>query len=124
MSRWEPWFTNKELACRCCGEVHMDEPFMAKLVNFRRRTGIIMPVTSGFRCPQHNLAVSDTGLAGPHTTGKAVDILIAGEMASLVLRDAFSSGFLGIGAMQHGDWSKRMLHLDMLPRPFQTFWTY
>ena len=33
-----------------------------------------LQITSAYRCPSHNDSVSSTGMAGPHTTGLAVDI--------------------------------------------------
>ena len=121
-----PWdhFTDEELRCRCCGEMHMDQSFMNKLVMFREQMGFPFPVTSAFRCPKHNHEVSHSGFLGPHTTGKAVDIQVVGERAALLIRGALNNGFMGVGIRQHGDVHKRIVHLDMMPRPFQQIWTY
>jgi uncharacterized protein YcbK (DUF882 family) len=85
-------------------------------------------VSSGYRCPDHNNEVSSTGLNGPHTTGKAADILVKGMNAYLLLQAAMKSGRLyGIGISQRGKHESRFLHLDMVEsgqafRP--TVWSY
>jgi hypothetical protein len=71
--------------------------------------------------------VSTTGFDGPHTTGKAADILVYGEDALLLLKLALARGFTGIGISQKGDIHSRFIHLDILaqpdyPRPF--LWSY
>ena len=103
----------EELTCRCgCGQMKMSPTMMPKLVAVRRETGIVMPVTSGYRCPRHNAEVSLTGHNGPHTTGHAVDIKVHWMEAYYVLRSAIAHGFTGIGVSQKGD--ERFLHLDDL----------
>lgn len=131
-SQWEH-FSLEELTCRCgCGLVAMDNAFMARLVRIRKKAGVPMPVSSGFRCIAHDQAVgtsSEPG-GGPHTLGRAVDILIAGEALFVVLLAALETGFQGIGLRQDGPWPGRFLHLDdiqkaelvAIPRP--RIWTY
>ena len=117
------YFSLEELSCRHCGEMHMDSGFMAKLVAIRRELGFPLPVTSGYRCPAHNAAVSETGINGPHTTGHAVDIAISGERAYRLLRAALAHGMTGIGIKQHGD--GRFIHLDDLDGPTRPWiWGY
>jgi len=118
-------FTIEELTCNCgCENMLMDEAFMAKLVFLRKRVKFAMPITSGYRCPSHNHAVSDTGLDGPHAQGKAVDVQISGELATILIRDALNIGFLGVGIRQRGERDKRIVHLDTVPRVCQIIWTY
>jgi len=86
-----------------------------------------MAITSGFRCPTYNNRISKTGPDGPHTTGKAADILISGDKAFLLLTLAIHYRMLGIGLKQRGPWNDRFMHLDSLdpwdaPRP--RVWTY
>lgn len=103
----------------------MDQKFMEKLVKFRELVGFPLPVTSGFRCPKHNYDVSHkTSFTGPHTTGKAVDIQVSHERASRVIRASLNFGFMGIGIRQHGEHHKRIVHIDMIQRPYQQIWTY
>jgi len=120
---WD-YFTDAEMACRHCGRLEMDEAFMERLGRLRAFLRFSMPVSSGFRCPYYNNEVSSTGREGPHTTGKAADILISGAMASILLREAMAFGFTGIGLRQSGPTDKRFIHLDTMPRPYQTIWTY
>lgn len=121
------FFSANELRCKCgCGrgQDDMDPVFMAMLMRLRVAFDAPLPVTSGFRCPQHNQTVSLTGANGPHTTGKAVDIRIHGPacraLLKLALSDAFD--FHGIGLQQHStNRRQRFIHLDMLT---ERIWTY
>ena len=58
-SRWDH-FTQEELACQCgCGhgEDRMDDTFMRTMVLLRGQAGFVFPVSSGYRCPDHNDAI-------------------------------------------------------------------
>lgn len=113
--RW-PSFTRAELVCKCgCGRCEMDPAFMDALQALRNHYGRPMPVTSGYRCPDHNARVSNTGLDGPHTTGRAVDVAVkrgldAWDLAFL----AMSHGFTGIGVSIRSGQKGAFLHLDRL----------
>ena len=131
MSNNTPWphFSETELTCHCgCNRQEMVPVFMEKLETLRVAYGKPLPINSGFRCPMHNAQASQTGLSGPHTTGKAVDILVSGEDTYHLLGLAIKLGFTGIGLSQRGAHNSRFLHLDMIepgpgrPRPF--VWTY
>ena len=131
MSNNTPWphFSETELTCHCgCNRQEMVPVFMEKLETLRVAYGKPLPINSGFRCPMHNAQASQTGLSGPHTTGKAVDIQISGEDVYHLLGLAIKLGFTGIGLSQRGAHSSRFLHLDSIepgpgrPRPF--VWTY
>lgn len=105
----------------------MDEQFMERLTSLRADWGQPMVVNSAYRCPQHPIeAKKKPGTVGAHTTGRAVDISIAGEDAYLLLCAALGHGFTGIGVKQKGQ--GRFIHLDDLteadgfPRP--TVWSY
>lgn len=105
----------------------VQESFRAKLNALRERCGFPLPVTSAYRTPDENAALSTTGRDGPHTTGRAVDIAVSGERAFILLKYALEAGFTGIGLRQHGPLAKRFVHLDDLggpefPRPRP--WTY
>ena len=126
-----PWphFSQTELTCHCgCGRQEMDAQFMEKLEGLRVAYGRPMTLTSAFRCPMHNSQASDTGLSGPHTTGKAVDVQVSGSDAHRLLTLALAQGFTGIGISQQGTLSARFLHLDTIEpgpgRPRPTLWTY
>lgn len=131
-SRWDH-FSADELRCRCgCGGMLMDERFMERLVKIRKATGVRMPISSGYRCPIHDAAVGSSSEPGrgPHTLGRAVDILIAGEAVFTVMEAAIAAGFRGFGLNQEGAWGGRFLHVDDIqkgelpgvPRP--RIWTY
>lgn len=123
-SRWT-YFTVEELTCHCgCGQMKMDGEFMLKLVALRDMVGFPLPISSGYRCPLHNASVSSTGDGGPHTTGKAVDVLIGRVRATSLIRAALEMNFRGVGVKQHGPDGGRIVHLDMVSRPDQILWTY
>ena len=120
-------FTRQELSCRHCGELHMPVEDIDRLQRLRDKVGHVLIVSSAYRCPQHNNAVSKTGRDGPHTTG-AVDIAIHGPEAFHLVVAALALGYTGIGVQQTGPLEKRFIHLDSLPdaegspRPF--IWSY
>lgn len=103
----------------------MSPDFMAKLVALRVFLDFPFPLSSAFRCPEHNNRVSSTGFDGPHTTGRSVDIAVSGNQAYEILANAPRFGFTGIGVHQRG--GNRFIHLDDLqapdfPRPW--VWSY
>jgi zinc D-Ala-D-Ala carboxypeptidase len=104
----------------------MSPAFMDSLEQLRSAYGKPMPITSGYRCPKHNAAVSNTGGDGPHTTGRAADIGVRGSDAKRLLSEALKLGFTGIGINQKGN--ARFIHVDDLPNgatcPRPTVWSY
>lgn len=119
------YFKAEEFKCKCCGISRMDDEFVQLLDILRERLGEPIVLTSAYRCPKHNQAVSSTGPTGPHTTGKAADIACSHAKAWQVVHIATELGFTGIGVAQKG--SSRFIHLDILeapayPRP--NVWTY
>jgi len=119
-------FELKEFACKHCGQVKMDDGFLVLLDELRDRVGHPIVISSGYRCPEHNCAVSTTGPNGPHTTGHAADLAVRGYVAKTVLRVASILPFTGIGVNQKG--TSRFIHLDNLPeipgRPRPWVWSY
>jgi len=126
MSTPSPWryFSMEELTCRCgCERMEMDSQFMSRIVAMREAVGFSFPVTSGYRCPDYNAAISSTGLDGPHTTGKALDIGVDRQTAYKLLKSAFERGFTGIGVKQKG--RSRFIHIDGLEEGLRpTVWSY
>ena len=122
------YFSQSEFTCSHCGDEQMLEAFVRKLDSLRLDYGSPLTVTSGYRCPIHNDAVSSTGLTGPHTTGCAVDIHVVGFATHRLMKQASIAGFSGIGVAQKGEHNSRFLHLDVLdagegrPRPW--VWSY
>lgn len=127
-SKWNH-FTLEELTCHCgCGRMEMDDHFMKKIVELRERVGFALPVTSGYRCPEYNNRISHSGFNGPHTTGRAIDFLVMGSRASIIIGYATEYGMVGIGLNQKGAHEERFIHMDNLPngpdRPRPWVWTY
>ena len=120
-------FSRAELQCKCgCGRMEIPAELLRKLEELREAFARPMIVSSGYRCPRHNAAVSNTGNAGPHTMG-AVDIAVAGADAHRLLHLAFLVGFTGIGIKQKGPFPGRFIHLDDLPvsiHPRPRVWSY
>ncbi len=124
------YFTTEELHCKCgrcdATESKMNDDFMCLMDILREKVGFPLTVSSAFRCKQYNSHISTTGLNGPHTTGRAIDLLVDRENAYIVLKKALELGFTGAGIKQKG--ISRFIHLDNLtkidgfPRP--TIWSY
>lgn len=127
MSRYQ-YFTTEELACKCgCGggEDDMDPEFMAKICAMRLEAGFAFPVSSGYRCPEHNATVSSTGRTGPHTTGKALDIKVSRKKAMTLIKLGLEYNITGFGVSQKG--SVRFIHVDTIDREEDltpTVWSY
>ncbi len=121
-------FSENEMKCKGSGDCKMVPEFMEALEKIRMELNKPMIVSSGYRCPEYNDKVSGSGLTGPHTTGRAVDVVCSGGDALKIMELAIKHGMTGIGVSQKGDHSKRFLHLDMLipnmskPRPW--VWSY
>lgn len=126
-------FSETELQCKCgnCEFTGMDSDFMELLEAVRTDPDWNRPmkISSAYRCPEHNSAVSSTGMTGPHTSGKAIDIQLSGADAHLFLGVAMGYDFTGIGIAQKGSHGSRFIHLDLLedgetkgPRPW--IWSY
>jgi uncharacterized protein YcbK (DUF882 family) len=119
-------FSDEELRCKCCDENLMDEDFLEKLQEVRDKYGAVMPVSSGYRCPIHNAKVSALGsMDGPHTTGRACDILVSGKNALRLINISLDCGMQGVGIKQHGEYASRYIHVDDLTdglRPH--LWSY
>ncbi len=126
--KWPHVNPAKEWACKGSGAIVVVPEFLDKFEKLRRMFGAPLIINSGYRSPEHNKAVSDTGEGGPHTTARAVDVRIYGEHALALVHLALEVGFTGIGISQKGDQAKRFIHLDDLrredgfPRPW--IWSY
>jgi|TARA_R110000824_G_scaffold18523_8_gene73258 zinc D-Ala-D-Ala carboxypeptidase len=126
-ARW-PNFSIAELACQCgCGQVLWNEDTMDDTQAVRDKLEHGVTLSSGYRCPNHNDAISSTGRKGPHTRG-AQDLALYGGDAIDATKVLLLRGVTGFGAKQHGPHAKRFVHHDRLenaegcPRPWQ--WSY
>ena len=101
-ARWSgkwPNFTPKEIACKCCGEIAVDEESMdAPLV-----------INSGHRCFKHNKEVGRAPFS-QHLT-LAFDIRMPKERHEAFVKLAKQCGFRGIGHREYDTF----VHLDMGP---------
>lgn len=125
-------FLDAELECKCgCGLLPSRED-QDYLEAFRVLYGKPMILNSAMRCPEYNNQVSRSGLDGPHTIF-AIDVKVSYTDADDLIELAYSRSpygtrwWTGIGIRQHGDPSRRFVHLDKVdtdrhPRPIT--WTY
>lgn len=128
--RWPHVSPAREWADRMSGAIVIVPEFLDLFEQLRSAVGFALPITSGYRTPEHNAVVSSTGDRGPHTHARAADIQIYGERALRVLAAAQALGFTGVGIGQDLNLSpnRRYLHLDNLtaadgfPRP--NLWSY
>lgn len=120
----------QSLSCKADGSLNVDEALLDEVELLRTAAGNLpLVVSSCWRTPAYNATVSSTGLTGPHTTGKAMDILCYGARAFQLMKLASGMRFTGIGFNQKGPQEQRFLHLDLIqpgdlknPRP--NIWTY
>ncbi len=125
-----PNFSEAEFACQgkdCCGGLaDMDDEIVGIVQAVRTQLGKPLIISSGFRCAQHNNKISSTGFSGPHTTGKAIDILCAKETAAMVIKCGLLLGATGLGVSQKGNHAARFVHLDTINRtPHRLYvWSY
>ena len=105
----EEWVNFKidEFKCSCCGLVDIYSDLLDLLQTAREIVGPLQ-ITSAYRCPEHNNSVSSTGLSGPHTTGKSVDIHVSNSQHRKKLIDYFTSKVTGLGI------AKSFIHIDIL----------
>jgi zinc D-Ala-D-Ala carboxypeptidase len=117
-------FTSAEMSCLCCGEEHMDENFMEKLEAIREECGFPFKISSAYRCEKHNIRVGGkTGSA--HSKGHAVDIVVNGANALMLVSIAKKHGFTGIGVSQRGPHNVRFIHLDDMTTGLRPYiWSY
>jgi zinc D-Ala-D-Ala carboxypeptidase len=116
-SRW-PNFTAGEIACRCCGEVYINEAALDALQRLRDTLGGPLTITSGHRCRRHNRAVG--GAAGSAHLKLAFDLALGIHPRSRLLAAARQVGFQRFGLMEKG------LHVDTHPldASHAPIWTY
>lgn len=105
-----------ELRCPCCGEVIIDDAFLARLRLAREIAGVPFVINSGFRCASHNKEVGSTSLN--HVEGKAADIrVIDGPTRGKILRGLYEAGFKRIGI------TKTFIHADSMDL-VESCWLY
>ena len=113
------YFSEKEMACQHCGEVNWQQDFMEWLDEVREECGFPFVVTSGYRCPDHPIEAKKSSGPGSHSTGRAVDIAIAGPKAIKVIEVASRHGCKRVGVN-----ANIFIHLDDDPNRNPAIWTY
>nr|DAY42386.1 MAG TPA: peptidase [Caudoviricetes sp.] len=111
-ARWSgkwPNFTPKEIACKCCGEIVVDEASMDALQRLRDMWGEPLVINCGHRCFRHNKEVG--GVAHSQHLTLAFDVRMPKERHEAFIKLARKCGFRGIG---HRDY-ENFVHLDMGP---------
>jgi uncharacterized protein YcbK (DUF882 family) len=120
-------FSSKELSCSCCGKNEFNKETLVALQRLRDTIGKPIKLSSAYRCPTHNDKISSTGPNGPHTTGKAIDILCSGKSAHEIMSIVMirSSIWKGIGISQKGKHKSRFIHIDTIRSDMRPWvWSY
>jgi len=121
------YFSDDELRCQCgCGELVFNADVRDTLNVMREKLGFPLPVTSGYRCPQHPIEaakVANGRPLGAHTTGRAVDVGVRGERAVRLIQSALEHGCVRIGVAQKGQ-EGRFVHLDWCDDRPTALWSY
>jgi zinc D-Ala-D-Ala carboxypeptidase len=127
MNWWDyPNFEAREFTCKHTGRNKMSADFLTRLQRLRTKYGKPMVISSGYRDPSHPIEAGKPGGPGPHSAGRACDVVVSGADTLLLTVLAVQEGFTGIGWMQKG--GSRFIHLDDLPgdagRPRPFAWSY
>lgn len=120
-------FERENFACKCgCNVNEIQDELIDVLQEIRSTTGVIMTVSSGYRCKNHPVEKAKAE-PGAHTDGTEADIKIRGEDAFKVTQAAFAHPEItAIGVSQAG--VVRYLHLGIGKakpgRPRPRLWSY
>ena len=122
MLNWDLFanFTEKEMACRHCGECEVTADLMEALQDLRDLIGPLV-VSSAYRCKDHPVEiVKKAPGTGAHCRGLAVDIVCENSSKRHQILKAAMPTWLGVGV------SSKFIHLDRghpeATRP--ALWTY
>lgn len=121
---WEN-FTREEFACTCgCGTNEIRDETIDVAQDIRTECGFPLPVTSGYRCPEHPAERNKKTATGTHPEGTATDFGVSHKQAVEVHKAlAKHPRVTGIGINQRGKVKKRFIHYDIAeeiegrPRP-------
>lgn len=92
------YFKPAEFACKCCGEVHIEDKLIDLLDAIREEVGHPVYVTSGYRCQKHNTKVGGAKKS-QHMEGIAADIYVRGMSQPKLyhlIEEKFNPGGLGL----------------------------
>lgn len=107
-------FSEKEFACKCCGQVKVSQELLDKLQIIRDEINLPITVTSGYRCEKHNKAVGGKENS-QHLKGNAADITCS-DLEKLY--SLCASHFQAVGDGRR----KGFVHVDL--RPELKRWIY
>lgn len=107
-----PNFKKSEFVCHHTGLCLMTHKMMQVLQSIRNVYARPITVSSGYRDLSHPAERAKTQ-PGEHTMGMAVDILIHGYDAAVLVSIAVDKGIKRIGVSQKGDYSDRFIHLGV-----------
>ena len=112
----EPYITDSEYRCRCCGEYPPSFRDSAHDVIFnafkqiREAWGKPIPITSGYRCPTHNSMIGGAYLSA-HMFGLALDLDCVDDDEVLELSDCIDDTYPDLRKREYtGDSS--FIHID------------
>ncbi len=110
-----PWknFTQREIACKCCGETFIDPASMDALQRLRDDWGQPVRLTCGHRCPSHNKAVG--GAKASYHLALAFDCACPAEDQARFAKAARRAGFRGI--IRYPE--RGFVHLDCREKPYE-----
>jgi len=91
-SQVSPHFQSSEFSCKCCGETKINIELILALEKLRVLVNRPIIITSGYRCPQHNVEVGGAKYS-QHVLGNAVDIKVTGVSPTKVAHMAKQCGF-------------------------------
>jgi len=96
-------FSKTELACRCCGELKIEQGLIDALEQLRSLAGTEVLIHDGYRCPAHNQEVGGV-TDSEHTRGMAADVGIPGlslqQMYELALQiPTIAKGGIGFASL-------------------------
>ncbi len=113
-------FSEKELACRHCGQNQVVQDLLDALEALRAKVGRPVIVNDAYRCPVHNAAVGGVPNS-QHVLGRAADIRVSGMTARELYQVAVTVPEIkGIGVDDH----KQYLHVDVRETPQLAKWCY
>ena len=117
------YFTEAELKCKC-GNCYgtMNAEFMEKLNLLREHCGFPFIISSAYRCKEHNKKVGGAPRSA-HTLGRAVDVVVSGAEAVLLITACVDFGFNGLGVQQNKKKGAKFIHIDDAHENF-TIWSY
>lgn len=103
------YFTVEEQMCKCCGAVRVDDKLMNMLTKARELAGIPFPVTSWYRCVNHNKKVGGSPTSS-HMKGLAVDIAFTDSHdLGLKVKSLYAAGFNRVGI----NYDSKFVHVDI-----------